>query len=66
MTVFSNGYIVTVDDRVYGPYLNYDDAYEAHKKQGNRRIQALNHNPLAVRVLDCDKTWCAHCQVKDK
>ena len=62
----SNGYIVTINNQMYGPYLTFDDAEKAHKGGGNRSIQALTSSPLALRVLDCDKTWCAHCQVKDK
>jgi len=61
MTVLSNGYIVTIDNRVYGPYLTFDDANEAHKGS-DFRVQALNHNPLAIKVKDCNRSECAHCR----
>jgi hypothetical protein len=62
MTVLSNGYIVTVNERVYGPYINYDDATRAHEGDGDRRIQALNYHPDAVKVMDCDRSECRHCR----
>ena len=60
--VLSNGYIVVVDNRAYGPYLTFDDAEQAHKDDGDRRVQALNHNPLAINVKDCGRSECAHCR----
>ena len=62
MAVLSNGYIVVVNERAYGPYLTFDDADKAHEGDGDRRIQALNHNPYALKVKDCERSECAHCR----
>ena len=60
--VLTNGYIVVVNNQAFGPYLTFDDAERAHKDSGDRRVQALNYNSLALKVKDCDRSECAHCR----
>jgi len=65
MMVLSNGYVVEVEGRMFGPYLKYDDAVEAHKGE-DATIKSLNHKPTAIKVFDCDTAWCKHCVAGEK
>ena len=59
--VLSNGYVVEVEGRFYGPYLKYDDAVAAHEGE-DATIKALNGHPFALTVKDCDRSECNHCR----
>ena len=59
--VVSNGYVVEVGGRMYGPYLKYDDAVAAHEGD-DATIKALNIHPFALIVKDCDRSECNHCR----
>ena len=56
----NNGYVIIVDDRLYGPYATYDAAFQASLGKG-ADIKPLHESINAVRVIGCDRPWCAHC-----
>lgn len=58
----NNGYIVRIRDRVFGPYLTFEEADAVHKGSGDRSIQVLNGNDYTINVKDCGRSECGHCR----